>query len=103
MSSRVRAVRFGPTAVVSTRRPDGTVLLRAAEALAPYAAKMTERFEHWAARFPERLLFAQRKGGEWQKLSYGEARERARRIASALLARKLSAERPLAVLSGNDL
>ena len=101
--SRVRAVRFGPTAVVSSRRPDGAILLRAAEPLGPYATKMTERFEQWAARFPERVLLAQRKQGEWRKLGYREARERARRIAAALLARKLSAERPLAVLSGNDL
>ena len=101
--TRSRAVRFGPIAVVSSRRPDGTILLRAAEPLGPYATKMTERFEHWAARFPERLLFAQRSGSSWKTLSYGEARARAQRIAAALLSRKLSAERPLAVLSGNDL
>src|SRR5207247_901474 len=36
-------------------------------------------------------------------LTYGEARKRARRVAAALLERRLSTERPLAVLSGNDI
>ena len=41
--------------------------------------------------------------GSWRRLTYGEARKRARRVAAALLERRLSAERPLAVLSGNDI
>ncbi len=41
--------------------------------------------------------------GEWISLSYGETRNTARRIAAGLLARGLSAERPLVILSGNDL
>jgi feruloyl-CoA synthase len=103
MKARVRAVRFGPTGVTSERRADGAILLRAAEPLGPYAAKLTERLEHWADRAAERPLFAQRKGDGWQSLAYGEARDRAKRVAAGLLARGLSPERPLAVLSGNDL
>src|SRR5690242_18867613 len=103
MASRVREVRFGPTDVVAERRADGAILLRLAQPLGPYAAKMTERLEHWAARSPDKVLFAQRKGDSWVNLRYAEARDRAKRIAAALLRRGLSAERPLAVLSGNDL
>jgi feruloyl-CoA synthase len=98
-----RAVKFGPTEVLTKRRPDGAILLRLAEPLGAYAAKMTERLEHWADRVPDRVLFAQRDRNGWQKLTYGQARDRARRVASALLARGLSPDRPLAVLSGNDL
>src|SRR4051794_14438028 len=103
MAGRVRPVRFGPTDVVAERRGDGAILLRLAQPLAGYAARMTDRLDHWAARAPERTLLAQRKEGGWHELTYGEARERAKRIAAGLLARGLSAERPLAVLSGNDL
>ncbi|HEX7053517.1 MAG TPA: feruloyl-CoA synthase [Burkholderiales bacterium] len=100
---RVRRVRFGPTEVATERRADGTLRVRLARPLGGYAARMTDRLEHWAGRFPERVLFARREGGRWRTLTYGEARERARRVAAGLLARGLSVERPLAVLSGNDL
>jgi feruloyl-CoA synthase len=49
-------------------------------------------------------LFAARgKDGGWQSISYREALETARNIAQALIGRGLSAERPVAILSGNDL
>ena len=103
MSRPTRGVRLGPTDVRAERRPDGVVVLRSPHALGPYPAKLTERLEHWAARSPDRVLFAQRSNGSWRRLTYGEARDKAKRIAAALLARGLSAERPLVVLSGNDI
>jgi feruloyl-CoA synthase len=98
-----RRTRFGPTDVVTERRSDGAILLRLAEPLGPYARRITERLEHWAERDPQRLLFAQRQDGAWRRITYAEAVARAKRLASGLVARKLSAERPLAVLSGNDI
>jgi feruloyl-CoA synthase len=79
------------------------VLLRSRHALGAYPETITDRLEYWANRAPRRTLFARRVESGWKALTYGEARERARRIAAGLLARGLSAERPLAVLSGNDL
>jgi feruloyl-CoA synthase len=98
-----RPVRFGPTDVVAERRAGGVIVLRSPHPLGAYPPKLTERLEHWAAHAPDRLLFAQRSGSEWKKLTYREARDKAKRVASGLLARGLSADRPLAVLSGNDL
>jgi feruloyl-CoA synthase len=50
------------------------------------------------------VLFAQRDAhGGWRTLSYAEALDSARRIGGFLLGRRLSAERPLVVLSGNDI
>ncbi len=99
----VRVVRFGSAAVRVERRPGGIVLVSAAHALGPYPVKLTERLEYWAAQAPERTLFAQRSGSGWRKLTYREAREKAKRVAAGLLTRRLSAERPLAVLSANDI
>jgi feruloyl-CoA synthase len=97
-------VRLGPSDVRSERRADGAVILRSPHALEPYPGRITERLEHWAARDPGRVFLADRAAdGAWRALSYGEALAQARRIAAALLARGLSAERPVAVLSGNDL
>jgi len=99
----VRAVRLGPRDVVSERRPDGTIRLTSPHALAPYPAKLTERLQYWAAAAPERTFLAQRAASGWRKISYGETLVQVRRIGAALLRRDLSPERPIAILSGNDI
>jgi feruloyl-CoA synthase len=99
----MRAVRLGPRDVVAERRGDGAILLRSPHALAPYPAKLTERLEHWAVAAPARTFLAQRTASSWRRLSYGETLEQVRRIGAALLQRDLSPERPLMILSGNDI
>ena len=87
-------------------RADGAVLLRSTEALQPCPPRLTDRLEHWARHCPERVFAAQRsahRGRPWQSLRYAEAFSRVRSIAEALARRGLSAERPVMVLSGNDL
>ena len=100
----VRDVPIGTAEVVLERRPDGATLLRSPEPLGPYPAKLTERFAHWARATPERVFIAERDAsGAWRKLTYGEAFARFRSIAQALLDRGLSPERPVAILSDNDV
>jgi feruloyl-CoA synthase len=103
MLRRVRQVRLGPREVVAERRTDGCIILRSPHPLGPFPQKMTERLEHWATKAPERVFLAQREGSGWRTLTYRQARERARRVGQFLLTRKLSAEHPLMVLSGNDI
>jgi feruloyl-CoA synthase len=101
---RFRPVRLGPRDIVVERRPDGVLLLRSPHRLGPYPTKLTERLEHWAALAPDRVLFAQRDAtGGWRNLTYAAALDQARRIGEALLARGLTPERPIAILSGNDI
>jgi feruloyl-CoA synthase len=85
-------------------RPDGTLLLRSTEALGEFPARLTDRLEHFAATAPDRVFAAQRgEGGTWVTITYAQMLERARRIAQALATRALSAERPVVILSDNDL
>ena len=50
------------------------------------------------------MLFAQRDAtGAWRSVTYAQALSQARRIGQALLARGLTPERPIAILSGNDI
>jgi feruloyl-CoA synthase len=99
----IRKVALGPKDVTVERRAGGIVHLRSPHRLPAYPGKITERLEYWAQAAPARVLFAQRAGEGWRRLTYREARERARRVAQYLLSKKLSAERPLVVLSGNDI
>jgi feruloyl-CoA synthase len=104
MNRPTRTVRLGPRDVLVERRADGCVLLRSPHALGPYPRKMTERLELWADRAPERVFLAQRAaGGGWRTITYAQTRQRARRVGQFLLGRNLSAQRPLVVLSGNDI
>ena len=100
----IRPVRLGPQDVIAEHRADGSILLRSPQPLGPYPDKLTERLEFWAAETPTQVFLAQRGGnGAWRTISYEQALEYARRIGESLLARNLSAERPIAILSGNDI
>jgi feruloyl-CoA synthase len=108
-----RPLRFGVTHVQVRDGERGTHYLRAEQPLLPYPARMTDRLRHWAQERPQRTLFARRRRetradgtttlGDWQHVTYAEAWQTARAIAQALLARGLSAERPVLILSENSL
>nr|WP_329601675.1 feruloyl-CoA synthase [Paraburkholderia antibiotica] len=92
------------TSSLHLRRQGDTWYLKATEALGEHPQRMTERLESGARAHPERWLAARRgSDGQWIGLSYAHALQSARAIGEALLARNLSAERPIAILSGNDL
>ena len=104
MTARVREVALGTADVELERRADGGLLLRSPHALSAYPVRLTERLTHWARVAPQRCFVAQRDAaGGWRRLRYGEALERVRAIAQALIDRGLSRERPLVILSDNDL
>lgn len=81
--------------------------------LGDYATRITDRFIQHARANPDKTFMAQRtknadgKGsvtlGDWRHLYWGDALAGARRIAQGLINRGLSADRPVAILSENDL
>jgi feruloyl-CoA synthase len=100
----VRSVRIAPMEVVIERTAGGIIYARCPHPLGPYPEKLTESLDYWASAAPDRTFMAKRgPSGDWRRLSYGEARQQARAIAQALVNRGLSPERPIAILSGNDL
>ncbi|MFY9623943.1 MAG: AMP-binding protein, partial [Rhodoplanes sp.] len=52
---------------------------------------------------PSRIFLAERRGDVWRKVTYEEARRDVDAIASALIERGLSADRPVMILSGNAI
>jgi feruloyl-CoA synthase len=100
----VRPVHLGPGGVHVEKTPAGVRYVKATQALGDYPVKLTDRLEHWAKEAPERTLYAKRTGsGEWRRISYAEAHGLARNVGQALINRGLSPDRPIAILSGNDL
>jgi len=100
----VRPVRLGPREFTLDHRPDGAIIVRSPHLLPPYPDKLTERLQHWAQAAPDRAFMAQRDAsGGWRKITYGQTLDLGRRIGTALLKRNPSPERPIMILSGNDI
>ena len=108
-SPQYRPLIFGVTRVKLRDGAPGTHYLQADQPLLPYPERMTDRLQHWAETVPTRSFMARRVRqpdgslGDWKHVSYGEAWQTARRIAQAIIARGLSVERPVVILSENSL
>jgi feruloyl-CoA synthase len=106
---KFRPLTFGVTRAVLRDGPTGVHYLRAEQDLPPYPERLTDRLVHWAKERPDQTLFARRvkqadgSTGDWRHISFAQALDAARRIGQALLNRGLSAERPVLILSENDL
>jgi feruloyl-CoA synthase len=108
-----RRVRLGDLTPAVEERPDGTVIFRAVQPLGDYPAVLTDRVEHWARVAPDRTVLAwNRSHGHhgfesgsrsFERLTYGDALEKVRCLGQALLDCHLTADRPLAILSGNSV
>src|SRR5579871_1860293 len=100
----VRAVRLRTSGVTLEALPSGAFLVRPEEPLHPYPKVLTDRIAHWARVAPNRVCIAKRaSGGHWLRLTYSEVMRALCGIGQALLDRGLSADRPVAILSENDL
>ena len=89
--------------VLVEHRADGCAVLRATHALPPYPVRLTERLEHWAATAPDRVFLTELAGADRRRVTYAEALAAVRALAQALLDRGLGEDRPVLILSGNDI
>ena len=96
---------FAPARVDVERRAGGAFVLRSPMPLEPYARCVGVWLEQWARRDPsDRLFLAERTPeGGWRRVSYAGTLSAARALGQAFLARGLSAERPIVILSDNSI
>ncbi len=100
---RYRQVSIGRPAVAVSEE-QGVLHMRSLEPLAPLPERLLDRLLHWARVRPEQTFIAAREaGGDWRRVSYGQMLDSVRAIAQGLLRYGLSADKPLALLSGNDI
>lgn len=101
--ARYRQVSIGHPAVQVTEE-HGVLHMRALEPLAQLPDRLLDRLLHWAEVRPTQTFIAARDShGGWREVSYAQMLSDVRAIAQHLLGYGLSAERPLALLSGNDI
>lgn len=100
---RYREVAIGHPAV-EVLEVGGILHMRSLETLEPMPERLLDRLVHWAQIRPGHTFIAARDAdGQWRRISYAQMLEDVRAIAQSLLAYGLGAERPLAILSGNDI
>jgi feruloyl-CoA synthase len=100
----LRPVKLGPPDVLVERCKDGAILMRSPRPLPAYPKNLTERLVHWAKAAPDRIFLAQRDTtGAWRTVTYAQTLAAVHAIAASLLQREVSPERPIAILSGNDI
>ena len=109
IAPKFRPLTFGVTSVALRDGVSGTHFLRADQALQDYSARITDRLQHWAQTAPDRTFMARREKmadgstGAWRNITYAQAWDSAQRIAQSLIDRRLSVDRPVVILSENDL
>jgi feruloyl-CoA synthase len=107
--ARYRPLTFGVTRATLRDGAQGTHYLRADQSLPSFPERMTDRLVHWAKTRPDQTVFARRSKnadgstGDWRHITFAQALDAARRIGQGLLNRGLSADRPVLILSENDL
>jgi len=106
---KFRPLKFGVTRVNMREGTSGVRYMLADQPLEDFATRMTDRLVHWATTKPDATMLAKRikhadgSLGDWRLISYAQAWQSARAIAQALIDRGLNAERPVVIMSENDL
>ncbi len=84
-------------------RADGSILLRSAYPISPFANTTGDWLHDWAKDAPDRVFIAERSGAGWRELSYAEVLEQVRAIGAALVGRGMGPGTPILVMSGNSV
>jgi feruloyl-CoA synthase len=99
----LRPIAYAPPRVVCERSGDGVLRYRSTEPMAPHDPSLARLFRAAVERNPAGIFLAERDGGVWRKLTYAAARLLVDALAAGLIERGLSAERPVMILSANNI
>ena len=99
----IRPVPLGNMAAAAEKRADGTTIIRSVQTLGPYPRSIVDALESWARKTPDTVLIADRDGDGWRELTFAQVLASIPPLAQALLNAGLSPERPLMILSGNEV
>ncbi len=96
---------FATPAITVDRRADGSIIVKSTVPLQPAARCVGDWLEHWARQTPAKVFLGERAkvDAPWTTVTYSDALRQVRSAASWILARGLSAQRPLVILSDNSV
>lgn len=100
-----REVHFAPRDIAVDRRDDGTIILSPRIALTLGEPHLPAYLRRHAKNRPDHTWLGQRrpKGGDWERLTFGDALAKANRLTQGLLDLGLPQGKMLGILSANSL
>ena len=98
-----RPIAFAPARVTRNVDPDGTIRVSCPVSLGDYDPSLARLFRSAVEARPSRVFLQERATEGWRKLTYQQARRSVDALAGALIARGLSAARPVMILSTNSI
>ena len=98
-------LNFMPRDIDLERRADGSMVMRQRIPLQAYERHIPAFLAKWAVEAPDAVWLAQRRGPnrDWEKVTYGAAKQRVDALTQALLNLGLAEDRPVMILSGNSI
>ena len=87
------------------RRADGSIIVKSTVPLGAANRAIGEWLERWAGETPDKVFLGERTDtrAAWSTITYREMLARVRAAASWMIGQRLSAQRPLAILSDNAI
>ncbi|MCE8000822.1 MAG: AMP-binding protein [Rhodobiaceae bacterium] len=105
-----RQVNYAERRVEIDERPDGSIVLRNPHPVGEPASNLIEPLRKWAVERPDHVWLGKRlppkdgqQFGDWETVTYADANTRVNALAEGMLARGLSQDAPLMILSGNSI
>ena len=98
-----RPVRLGHFKANVQKRGDGTMIVRPEQALGSYPRSIVDALESWAEKTPDAVLIGDRDGDGWREMTFKQVLDAIKPLAAALLDADLGPERPLIIISGNEI
>lgn len=103
-SAPFRETGVGRPHIQVTHGENGEIYIVQPGELPPYPKRITEALLRYAQEKPDQLYLADRgKDGEWRTLTFGQALTYVRALGQFLIDHNISADAPVAILSGNSL
>ncbi len=95
--------KYRPHSARLETRADGTMIYGSGYDMTAPARTTGEWLHRWAEETPLRPFLAERYGPGWHEITYAQALDQVRAIGAALVARGLTQQTPILVISGNGV
>ncbi|WP_417607384.1 feruloyl-CoA synthase [Primorskyibacter flagellatus] len=102
MKDPVTGLRLVPHSV-EMRREKSHLFLTSNVPLDAVVDRTSDWLHHWASAAPDRVFLSERAGDDWREITYAQALRQVRAVAASLLARGLTQDTPIVILSGNSV
>lgn len=102
MKDPVTGLRLVPHSV-EMRREKSHLFLTSNVPLDAVVDRTSDWLHHWASAAPDRVFLSERAGDSWREVTYAQALRQVRAVAASLLARGLTQDTPIVILSGNSV